>query len=278
MKHSKFKNGGLLFELLTRQITVDALNNSQSKATKILQKNFHKKSELFKENQLFNVILESRFASKDKATYLVESTIKAYRKSINVKVLSKEKYALIKDLKETFNLEDFFKSRVSSYRLLASVHNVLTEDFSNPKTASKSFYTLVEHVSREKVTEEQGFVEELKKENKDLRGLAYRILVERFNKKYKVLTTDQKEVLREYINNISNTNGLKEFIESKYKIILHDLKKMLPGIDNKVVKIKIRECFNLLETAKVTNKNSKDALRLMRFYQLLEDIKSVKWA
>ena len=105
MKHSKFKNGGLLFELLTRQITVDALNNSQSKATKILQKNFHKKSELFKENQLFNVILESRFASKDKATYLVESTIKAYRKSINVKVLSKEKYALIKDLKETFNLD-----------------------------------------------------------------------------------------------------------------------------------------------------------------------------
>ena len=72
----------------------------------------------------------------------------------------------------------------------------------------------------------------LRKENKDLRALTYKILVERFNTKYDSLTTDQKEVLREYINNISNTNGLTEFIESKFKGIVYELKKMFPKIDD----------------------------------------------
>ena len=137
MKHSKYRNTGLLFELLTRQITTDILNNeSSSKASAILKKHFNKKSQLFKENQLFNVILESKFKNENKASHLIETTQKAYSRVVNQKTIKLEKYNLIKSIKENFNLEDFFKSRVTNYRLLAAIHNVMSENYDNPVATS----------------------------------------------------------------------------------------------------------------------------------------------
>ena len=37
IKHSKFKNTGFLFELLTRQITMEILNGSEEKAKGIIK-------------------------------------------------------------------------------------------------------------------------------------------------------------------------------------------------------------------------------------------------
>jgi tRNA nucleotidyltransferase/poly(A) polymerase len=268
MKHSKYRNTGLLFELLTRQITADILNNTKSStASEILRKNFHKKSQLFKENQLFNVVIESKFKSKDRAVHLVETTVKAYNKIINTSALKREKYELIKQIKENFTLTDFFQSRVSNYRLLAAIHNVITENY------SKSHHTLIEHMTRVVRTKESSTLSRLREENKDLRALAYKILIERFNKKYSALNSNQKELLREYINNISNTNGLNEFMESKFKSIVHELKKTFSKISDKVIKIKIKECIHLIESTNIQGKHTSNVLKLMRFYQLLEDVK-----
>ena len=229
MKHSKYRNTGLLFELLTRQITVDILNNVPSSlATEILQKNFHKGSELFKD---------------------------------------------IKSIKECFDMNEFFKSRVGNYRILAAVNNVLNEDYSNPAILSKNHYTIVENMTSEKKTKETELMVVLRRENKDLRSIAYKILIEKFNQKYKSLSKNQKDVLREYINNISNTNGLNDFLQSSFKGISFNLKKSLPAIDDKVVKIKIRECIKLIEGIKYSTKqHTYNVLKLMRFYQLLEDV------
>ena len=61
-KHNKIKNTGILFELLTRQITVDILNNKKnSSAIKILKKFFNENTELGKENQLYKVLVEINF-------------------------------------------------------------------------------------------------------------------------------------------------------------------------------------------------------------------------
>ena len=275
MKHSKYRNTGLLFELLTRQITADILNNTKSsKASEILRKNFHKKSQLFKENQLFNVVIESKFKSKDRAVHLVETTVKAYTKIINKSVLKKEKYELIKQIKENFTLTDFFQSRVSNYRLLAAIHNVITENYENIAYHSRSHHTLIEHMTRVVSDKESTVLSKLRKENKDLRALAYKILIERFNKKYSALNSNQKELLREYINNISNTNGLNEFMESKFKSIIYELKKTISKVDDKVIKIKIKECIHLIENTNIRGKHTSNVLKLMRFYQLLEDVKN----
>ena len=115
----------------------------------------------------------------------------------------------------------------------------------------------------------------LRRENKDLRSITYKILIEKFNKKYKSLSRNQKDVLREYINNLSNTNVLNDFLESKFKGISFDLKKSLPKIDDKVIKIKIKECIKLIEDTKYSSKqHSHNVLKLMRFYQLMEDVRN----
>ena len=276
MKHSKYRNTGLLFELLTRQITVDILNNAPySLATNILKKHFNKNSQLFKENKLFNVIIESKFKSEDRAKHLIETTTKAYSKVIDQKKIKLEKYKLIKSIKEGFNMNDFFKSRVGNYRILAAVHNVLTEDFSDPAGLSRNHYTIIEHMTTDKKTKESELMSTLRRENKDLRIITYKILIEKFNKKYSKLSSNQSEVLREYINNLSNTNSLNDFLQSKFKGISFDLKKTLPNIDNQVIKIKMKECIKLIDETKFSTKqHTNNVLKLMRFYKLLEDVDS----
>ena len=276
MKHSKYKNTGLLFELLTRQITVDILNNKKdSAAIDILKSSFGKKTELFKENQLYNVILEANFKQKEKAEYLIEVTRKAHRKTIDSKKLNLEKYNLIKSIKSNFQIKEFFQSKIKNYKVLASIQNTFS-DLSQPIEQTKSHFTLVEHMANDNKTKEENAVDNLRNENKDLRALTYKFLVEKFNKKYKGLTVDQKSVLKEFINNVSNTNGLKEYIQSKYKTIVYELKKSLPSIDDPVVNIKIKECINIIDKNydSIGRDQTKHVLRVMRFYQLLEDVKN----
>jgi len=274
MKHSKYKNSGLLFELLTRQITVDALNNKpNSKATALIKKHFNKNSQLFKEAQIFTILQQTKIVNQEKAKHLIETTIKSYNKSINQKVLRKEKFNLIKSIKESFVISDFFKSRVPNYKLLASIYNVISEDYTNPVRSSKSYYTVLEHISSKVIKKEDAVLSELKKQNKDLRTLAYTILVEKFNKKYKSLSKAQKAVLREYINSVSNTTALKDYLQSQFKSVLLELKKTYNSIDNKIMKIKITECVKLLSETKIATPTNAHVLKLMRFHQLLSEIK-----
>jgi len=276
MKHSKFKNTGLLFELLTRQITVDILNNqSNSIAIDILKKAFNKNTQLFKENQLYNVVLEANFSDSKKAEHLIEVTKTAYGKVIKPKQLNVEKYNLIKSIKENFEIKEFFKSKIHNYKLLASIQNIFLENSADPASLTRSHYTIVEHMVRKDVKKEKNALDVLRNENKDLRALTYKFLVEKFNKKYSSLSKDQQSVLREYINNVSNTNGLKEFIQSKYKAIIHELKKLLPKVDDKVITIKIKECVNIIDENYNTigRNHTQHVLRVMRFYQLLEDVR-----
>ncbi len=277
MKHSKFKNTGLLFELLTRQITSDILNERDSKSSSILKKHFNKNSELFKEQRLFSAILDSKFKDKQRAEKMVETSIKAFSLNIDTKKLNREKYEIIKSIKENFDVSDFFKNRIPNYKLMASVHNILTKNYSNPVSYDRSYQTVVENMMTPSKKIEESLISELKTENKDLRALAYKILVERFNKKYTgSLTGEQKTVLREYINCISNSTSLNNFISSKFKSVLLEIKTLYPQIENKVVKIKLKECVTLLNKTSVSQKNiDNNVLKLMRFYQLVSEVKGV---
>jgi hypothetical protein len=225
---------------------------------------------------LYNVILESNFKDDKKAEHLIKVTKSVYERAIDIKYLNVEKYNLIKSIKENFEIKDFFKSKIHNYKLLASIQNIFLENTEDPAALTRSYYTIVEHMVKKDVKKSKNTLSILRNENKDLRALTYRFLVEKFNKKYKSLSKDQKGVLREYINNVSNTNGLKEFIQLKYKNIIYELKKLLPEIDDKVVSIKIKECINIIDKNYNTIgiNRTQHVLRVMRFYQLLEDIRS----
>ena len=282
LKHSKIKNTSILFELLTRQITADVLAGKSTKSVKIVKKYFNEKTELGKELQLYRILSEKHYESESRATDLLEMVVESRQKLSNSK-LRNEKYNLIKEIKENYNVSDFFNGRISNYRLLASIYNVFQSQISrttfNPEETINSKFTVLEHITSKKVSEKEikeKVLKEYSKQDKDLRLLAYQILVDKFNQKYKTLNESQKNLLKHYINNISNTNSMREFVELEVVGIKKILKIHLPKVTDEITKIKLNEAIkqiNNLTKGKVVNE--KQVLTLMRYYELVKEIKNV---
>ena len=279
-KHSKIRNTGILFELLTRQITVDVLNNDKKgSAANILKEFFNKNTQLGKEYELYRVLTVENYKSETKANHLVDAVIKA-RQKLNESSLKREKYNLIKEVRSNYDINDFFMARIPNYKVNASIYKLFSiKEPTNPKVKTESRFTIIENITRKSISakkKEDVVVEGYKKQEKDLRLLAYGILVEKFNKKYSTLSKTQRNLLKEYINNISNTNSLKEFIETETIKVKKELQSHLPKVSDKVTKIKLKEAINQAETLmKGRIVEDKQVVTLMRYYQLVKELKNV---
>ena len=280
-KHSKIRNTGILFELLTRQITVDVLNNDKKgSAAKILKEFFNKNTQLGKEYELYRVLTVENYKSETKANHLVNAVLNA-RTKLNESSLKREKYNLIKEVRSNYDINDFFMARIPNYKVNASIYKLFsTKEAMNPQTETESRFTIVENITRKNLStkkKEDVMVEGYKKQEKDLRLLAYGILIEKFNKKYSSLSKNQRNLLKEYINNISNTNSLKELIESETVKVKKQLQSYLPQVSDKITKIKLQEAINQAETLmKGRIVEDKQVVTLMRYYQLVKELENVK--
>ena len=282
VKHSKIKNTGILFELISRQITVDVMNgDDKSKSVEMLKKFFNEKTELGKENQLYQVLLKENYNSSHKAEKLVDAVVKARQKLQNKK-LRTEKYNLIKEVKMNYVVEDFFRARIPNYKVYASIYKkfiVETTQIFNPTEEVDSTFSIIEHITRNKTkpknTESQ-VISEFKGEDKDLRLLSYQLMVDNFNGKYKKLNSMQRNLLKEYINNISNTNSLREFINGEVKKVKEILNKILPKVDDDITKIKLSEAIKQVDTIKKGKiVKDKQVVSLMRYYELIKELHNV---
>ena len=282
LKHSKIKNTGILFELLTRQITADVLAGKSTKSVSIVKKYFNEKTELGKELQLYQILSEKNYNSENKANHLLDAVIKSRQKLSN-SVLRREKYNLIKEIKESYNVTDFFSGRIPNYRILASISNIFqsetSQDQFKPDQIINSKFTVLEHITNKKIGEQEikdRVLKEYGKSDKDLRLLAYEILVDKFNKKYKKLDESQKDLLKHYISNISNTNSLRDYVDNEVTKIKKQLNVDLPKVSDKITKIKLAEAINQVENlTKGKIVSEKQVLTLMRYYELIKEIKSV---
>ena len=279
LKHHKLKNTGILFELLSRQITADLLSeNSNPFSVKLLKKYFNKGTQLGKELRLYNILMKESCSSEIKSNYLLDNVIKT-RESLSNKNLRRQKYNLIKEIKDNYPLTDFFKSKIKNYKIYASIYQLFENANTDPKDVMDIRYTIIEHlqsdgkkVNKKKI--DSKLVEQYKKQNEDVRLLSYKILVDNFNSKYKNLNAPQKKLLREFINNISNTNKIKEYFDSEVVKLTKQLKSYSNKIEDKVTKIKVNESINLMNT-KFSDKRVTDEhfLSLMRYYELAKEIK-----
>jgi len=282
VKHSKIKNTGILFELLSRQITVDMISGGEtSKSVELLKKFFNENSELGKENQLYQVLLKENYKSSHKAEKLLQVVLKS-REKLQNKKLRNEKYNLIKEIKENYNVGDFFRARIPNYKVYASIYKLFmaeTVNFLNPADEVDSSFCITEHITRNKVKKVQVDSESLidfKKEDKDIQALSYQLMVENFNGKYKSLNSMQRNLLKEYINNISNTNSLREFIDGEVKKVKQILTKILPKVDDDITKIKLSEAIKQTSTiSKGRIVKDKQVVALMRYYELIKEIRNV---
>lgn len=282
IKHSKFKNTGFLFELLTRQITLEILNNSQEKARKIVAEFFGNGTELSKELRLYKLLIDEKYNSENKAEKFIEAILDA-RTKLDEQKLIKEKYNLVKVIKENFEIDTFLTSPVTNYRVLASIHKLFEakkSDISDVKDIFDSKLTLVEHISTSAPTlkqKEDKLFEDYKKQEKDLRLLTYKILVETFNKKYSNLNDSQKNLLREYINNVTNTTKFGEYYSNQLKSVVTELHSIHKSMEDKVTQIKLRETINVLKAQKIGKKVTDEQVSsLMMAYELIKEIKNVK--
>jgi len=283
VKHNKIKNTAILYELLSRQITADVINDSKSpKSVKIFKEFFNKNTELGKEYALYQVLLEKKYKNDSHAATLVEAVIKSRRKLSNRR-LNSEKFNLIKTIKESYDIKEFFNTRLPNFKIMASIYKVFgtetgKEDF-GPVQRTDSVITITEHISQNtnKKTKSNKLVEDYAEQDKDLRLLSYQLLVDKFNTKYKSLNESQRNLLKEYINNVSNTNSLKEFIDNEVSKIKRALKKLLPNVNDKITKIKLAEAIDYTDSAtKGKVVKDKHVVALMRYYELIKEIKNVQ--
>ncbi len=283
LKHKKYRNTGLIWEMLTRQVTSDILEGlDESDATKILKEYFGRDTEIAKELELYQLLINENFEKEQQAKDFLQEVVKT-RKKLDTEKLQEEKYQIIGDIKDKYPLKEFFKSRVDNYRELASVYKVfkgLTEDVEyDPSDLVESKYTILEHVtngSTDGEEEKSELKQKFKEESRDLRLLAQKVMIDKFNKKYGELLPEQKEVLRKYINNISNTNNLREDINERVETLKSDLRKLRKKIDEEVVDIKVKEATNLIDEIKAEGGQVRDdeISNILMYYQLREDIKS----
>jgi hypothetical protein len=283
IKHSKFKNTGVLFELLVRQITLEVLNGDKTENAKnIVREFFAPSTELNKELRLYDLLLKEKYSSETKADRLVETVCEAHTK-LNYIKLSKEKYNLIKEVAEKFDLEQFLSSPISNYKVLASIYKVFEskrDEKYDIKDIFNSKITLIENITSKpaqvvKSTEDKKLIETYIQQDKDLRLLTYKILVETFNKKYTNLDSSQKNLLKEYINNITNTTKFKDYVSIELPKIISELKSIKSKLTDKVTQIKLSETISVLEKMKIGKSVSDGQVSsIMLSYELIKELKS----
>jgi len=281
IKHNKLRNTGILFELLVRQITADTLSGSESKAVNILKKYFTK-TELGREYKLYELLNKNNKLTESKANVII-NTIVETSKQLNKSVLKRQKYNLIKEIGNNYNLENFFKTKIPNYKVYASLYTLLEiyseEKALNPNQVISNKINILEHLTSSKISEKEvkdNVFEELKHQDKDVRILTYKILLEKFNSKYTNLNLNQKLVLKEYINSVDNTPKLKEFYNTKINDIKRNIIVLAEKVTDKATQIKLKEIPNLLtELNKNQQVDSEHVLNLLQYYELVEELNNI---
>jgi hypothetical protein len=281
INHSKYKNTGILFELLVRQITADSLSGKDSKATHILKK-FFVKTELGKEYKLYETLLSKRHLSEAKADIIINTIIES-SKQLNRKSLKRQKYNLINEISKHYNLDEFFKTKLPNYKAQAALYTLIeiynSENLSNPDQIITNKISLLETLTNKEVNEKQvkdNLLEEFKSYDKDLRILTYKVLLEKFNGKYVNLNDNQKLVLKEFINSVDSTPTLRVFYNTKITEIKKSLSDLNKKVTDKATNIKINEVAKMLTELNKTDKiDNDDLVNLLQYYELLEELSSI---
>lgn len=279
LKHSKYKNTGILFELLVRQITADVLDGKDnSPANRLLKTHFAENTSLGQEQRLYQLLIEETTNDRSRAESLLEVVTRNYKK-ISKKELASARYDLVRDIKESYPINDLFRAKIKNYKTYASIFKLFEsynpDVYCEPTEVIESTDTIINNLcSSQSNKNELDDVNDYEKQNEDLRLIAYKLLVDNFNKKYSSLDESQQLLLKNYINNISNTNSLREFVNKQVPVIKNTIKKYFKFVDDNVVKIKLKEVISQLDKT-TEGKIVKDSQvsTLLMSYELIKELK-----
>ena len=277
VKHSKYKNTGILFELLTRQLTSDTIAGNQPKSLSFLKKHFNKKTELLKEYKIYHTLATQKYNKDSQATMLINTLIEAHEK-LNKSQLRREKYNLIKEIKDTYNVNDFFKAKITDYKIMASIFNLLENKKATALSIVNSKVTLLEHITlnKSKNSKKDIVLENFSKQDTDTRLLTYKVLLEKFNNKYSGLEENQQTLLKEYVNSVTNSPALKSYLNQEIKEVKKDLTKFSKKVKDKAIIIKLNETKTMIKPlSKNVMVNDDNVINLLNYYELINELKTI---
>ena len=276
VKHSKYKNTGILFELLTRQLTADTIVDNNPKALSIIKKYFSGNSNLLKEYKIYHTLATKKYNKDSQATMLIEELIKAHKR-LNKSQLRREKYNLIKEIKENYDINNFFNSKITNYKILASIYNILENKKATTLSIVNSKTTILEHITEKpSKTKKNTVLENFNKQDKNSRLLTYKVLLEKFNDKYSGLQDNQKTLLKEYVNSVTNSPALKSYINQEIKTVKRDITKYSKKVEDKAIAIKLNETKTMIKPlCKKSFVNDDNVINLLNYYELVNELKTI---
>ena len=282
IKHSKFRNTGLIFELLVKQIAADTLDNKDSSAVKVMKKYYSGTSSLAKEYKLYEFIIKNKNVTQSRAEAIL-STIKEVSRKLDQKTLRSQKYELISEIKKYYDLDEFFGMQVRDYKPLAALYCLLeaqnNDNLINPQILIDNKTTILEHLTSAQQNEEEvkdTLIEEYSKYDKDLKLLTFKILLEKFNNKYKSLLPEQKNILKEFITSVNSQSRLRTLVNEEMNKIASAVRNLSAKVKDEVVKIKLDEVAKTIKP--LSNKDritDNHLVNLMQYYDLVNELKSL---
>ena len=283
IKHSKYRNTGLIYELLVKQIASDTLSKESSPAVDILKKYFSGNSTLVKEFKLYEYILKNSNISQKKAELII-STITEVSRKLNRKVLKKSKYDLISEIRKHYNLDEFFGIQVSNYKAIASLYCLLeaqnNDTLIDPDLLVNFKSSILEHLTTNKQDPNEvknTLIEEYSKYDKDLKLLTFKFLLEKFNDKYKNLLPEKKNILSKFITSVNSSQKLRTLVNEELSKIKELVKNLTGRVKDDVVKIKLVEVSkNILPLTNKDKVSDSHLVNLMMYYDLVNELKSLK--
>ena len=282
IKHSKYRNTGLIYELLVKQIASDTLSRETSPAVSILKKFFSGKTTLVKEFKLYEYILKNNNINQSKAELII-STITEVSRKLDRKLLKKAKYDLISDIRENYDINEFFGIQVSNYKAIASLYCLLeaqnSDSLIDPGHLVNFKSSILEHLTPNKQDPNEvkdTLIEEYSKYDKDLKLLTFKFLLEKFNNKYKDLLPEQKNVLRQFITSVNSSQKLRALVNEELSNIQKLVKSLTGKVKDEVVKIKLLEVSKtIIPLTKKDKVGDNHLVNLMMYYDLVNELKSL---
>jgi hypothetical protein len=282
VKHSKYKNTGLIFELLVKQIASDTLSKKDSPALSVLKKFYAGKSSLAKEYKLYEFISKNSNVSPLRAEAIL-STITEISRKLDQAAIKKQKYELIAEIKTHYNVDEFFAIQVRDYKALAALYCLLETQNNaenvDPSSLIENKTTILEHLTSKAQNEDDvkdTLIEEYSKYDKDLRLLTFKILLEKFNDSYKDLLPEQKNILKEFITSVNSTTRLRTIVNEELEKIATKVVELSQKVSDKVIKIKLEEVKKAIKP--VSNKEKigdTHLVNLMQYYELVHELETI---
>jgi hypothetical protein len=278
LKHSKYKNTGILFEMLVRKLTSETLSSNKSVTIDIIKKYFGRNTELSKELQLYNALVKEQFRSEAQALDYIR-TVKSTYDKLNQTVLKRQRYNLVKEISEKFVFSDIAKMHINNYKVLASINMKFEHDETdNPKQLLECKNAIIEHglITERVQSKKDPILETYESQPKELRLLAYKLLVDKFNQKYSGLNESQKQLLNKYITHVNDTTALREYVQKIIPGIKKDLASQANIVTDPVTKIKVAKLSEMLcnvESLKMIKESH--ILSLLRYFDLVKELKEI---